>query len=76
MRYRYVLTLLGCALVAVGALRRDWLFSVVWLGGNFIALGVAYGTGSHRVLGKRPDGTISGWSWLVFLPVLVCSAVV
>jgi len=76
MRYRYVLPLLGCALIVAGALRRDWLLSVIWLGGNFVALGIAYGLGSHRILGKRPDGTIARWSWLVFLPVLTCSAVV
>jgi len=71
MRYRYQLMLLGFALFIVAALHRGWTVPVVWLGGDFVALGIAHWTSSHRVLGKRDDGTISPWAWVVFLPYLI-----
>lgn len=76
MHFRYTLSLLGCALIGFGATRRDWLISLVWLGGNFLALGIAYGRGSYRVLGKRSDGTLSRSRRLAFLPFLIFTAAV
>jgi len=71
MSFRCVLPLLGVTLIAVGVVSRDWRLSTMWLGSDFLALGIAYGVGSPRVFGKRSDGTIPAWSWLVFMPLLV-----
>ena len=71
-----LLTLLGVALVVLGILERGWFLIAVWLGGNFLVLGVAHSRGSHRVFGKRADGTLPLWSWLVFLPLLLYTTMV
>jgi hypothetical protein len=76
MSYRHVLTLLGVVLVVLGLLERDWFLVAVWLGGDFLVLGLAHQRGSHRVFGKRPDGTLPLWSWLLFLPLLIYTTVV
>ena len=75
MGYRYVLVLLGCTLIFIGTVRQDWLLFTAWLGGDFLALGIAHSIGSHRVLGKQPDGRISRWGWFLFLPLLVFKTV-
>jgi protein-tyrosine phosphatase len=76
MSNRHVLTLLGVALIIFGLVERGWFLVMVWFGGNFLVLGIAYGRGLHRVFGKRADGTLPLWSWLVFLPLLIYTAVV
>jgi hypothetical protein len=48
----------------------------VWLGCDFLILGIAHGRGSHRVFGKKGDGTLPLWSWLVFFPFLIYTMVV
>ncbi len=62
MSYRHLLTLLGVVLVILGLVKRGWFLMAVWLGCDFLSLGVAHGRGSHRVFGKRPDGTLPRWS--------------
>src|SRR5207249_4991938 len=39
--------------------------------GDFVVLAIAHGKGAHRLFGKRSDGTLPLWRWLVFLPLLV-----
>ena len=76
MGYCYLLSLLGCSLIAIGATQRHGLFILVWLGGNFLALGIAHGCGYHKVLGKRSDGTMSALRWLLFLPLMAFTTAV
>src|SRR6266496_3105666 len=76
MSYRYLLTLLGVALIVLGLMERGWFLVSVWLGCDFLVLGIAHSRGSHRVFGKRPDGRLPKWSWLLFFPLLGCTAVV
>jgi hypothetical protein len=71
MSYRHLLTLLGVVLIVLGLVERNWFLGAVWFGCDFLILGVAHGRGSHRVFGKRADGTLPLWSWLVFLPLLI-----
>lgn len=42
----------------------------VWIGLDFLALAFAHQRGLHRLFGKRRDGTLPWWSWVVFLPML------
>ena len=76
MSYRHLLILLGIVLVVIGLIEGGWFLLAVWFGCDFLTLGVAHRTGSHRVFGKREDGTLPLWSWLVFLPLLVYTAAV
>jgi hypothetical protein len=73
MSHRYLLALLGLLLGAIGTFERGWALSLVWLGGCFLALAIAHGLGAHRVFGKRPDGTLPFWSWVLFLPLHACT---
>jgi hypothetical protein len=76
MSYRHLLTLLGVVLIVLGLVERSWFLVAIWLGCDFLVLGVAHGRGSHRVFGKRADGTLPLWSWLVFLPLLIYTTAV
>ena len=76
MSYRHLLTPLAIVLIVLGFAERGWYLVGVWLGCDFLVLGIAYGRGSHRVFGKRADGTLPLWSWFVFLPLLVYITVV
>jgi hypothetical protein len=76
MSHRYLLALLGLILIVAGLLERGWLIVAVWLGGNLLALGIAHGRGSHRIFGKRADGSLPWWSWLVFFPLLAFATIV
>ena len=76
MSNRHILTLLGVVLVTFGLVERGWFLVMVWFGCDFLVLGIAHLRGWHRVFGKRADGTLPLWSWLVFLPLLIYTAVV
>ena len=76
MSHRHVLVLLGVLLVVFGLVEGAWFLSAVWLGASFLVVGIAHGRGSHGVFGKRGDGTLPLWSWLLFFPLLVYIAAV
>jgi hypothetical protein len=71
MSHRHLLLLLGLLLIAIGLVERGWLLLAVWLGCDFLILAIAHARGDHQVFGKRPDGSLPFWSWLVFLPLLL-----
>ena len=66
-----ILMILGLGLIAPGIIHRGWFLLMIWLGINFLVLGIAHIKGAHRVFGKRPDGTLPVWSWIFFLPLLL-----
>jgi protein-tyrosine phosphatase len=70
MKYALTLSVLGLALVILGfqSLSFGRVF-LIWLGTNFLLLGFAHLRRMHRLFGKRVDGTLPWWSWLVFLPL-------
>jgi hypothetical protein len=70
MSYRHLLALLGSLLIVVGAVERGWMWLAVWLGFDLVALAFAHSKGVHRIFGKRPNGTLPLWAWLIFLPML------
>ena len=41
MSYRHLLTLLGLVLVALGVTERGWFLPAVYLGGDFLVLGLS-----------------------------------
>lgn len=68
MRLPSTLLLLGIVLIATA--HGAWRPFAVWMGLDFLALGIAHASGRHRVFGKRSDGTLPLWSWMLFLPLL------
>ncbi len=68
--YRFVLILLGPLLILGGVLAGGWGLVALWPGVDFIALAIAHFRGAHHLYGKRPDGTLPLWSWLLFFPLL------
>ncbi|MDB6028600.1 MAG: hypothetical protein JWM68_4823 [Verrucomicrobiales bacterium] len=76
MRFQYLLTLLGLGLIAFGLVERGWELLLVWLGIDFLLLGIAHARNAHRIFGKRPDGTMSFSKRLIFLPLLGYTSVV
>jgi protein-tyrosine phosphatase len=66
-----MLFILGAVCVVLGTQVRYWGWLVMWLGADFLIQSVAYFSRSHRVFGKRPDGTLPLWSWLLFFPYFV-----
>lgn len=49
--------------------RHGWPFW--WLAANFALLGGSYYRNVPGIYGKRPNGTLPVWSWMVFLPQLL-----
>ncbi len=76
MTGRHKLTMLGSILVVFGLIERRWWLLGSWFGFSFLALGFAHFLGGHGLLGKRVDGTLSPWSWVLFLPLLTSTLVV
>ena len=69
MNYRISLTFLGLVMIGFGTVDRGWAVIFIWLGINFVLLGLAHAWHAHRLFGKRSDGTLPIWSWLFFLPL-------
>jgi hypothetical protein len=76
MSHRHLLILLGLVLAAIGFFERGWMFLAVWLGCDFIVLGIAHAQGFHLIFGKGRDGSLPLWSWLLFLPFLLYTSAV
>lgn len=69
MKYAGLHFLLGVSLALLA-----WLYPGVagllgWLGACFGMLSLAYALRRPTLLGKRRDGSLSWWSWILFLPL-------
>jgi protein-tyrosine phosphatase len=69
MRHSLLLLVLGGALCMIATVQSGWFLVLGWLGLNFVVLGVAHIRNFERVFGKRSDGTLPLWSWVLFLPL-------
>lgn len=76
MSLRYPLSLLGAVLVAAGLSERGGYWLLAWFGGNFLVLGLAHFWSQPGIFGKRPNGTLPGWSRIIFLPLFLYSGLV
>lgn len=77
MKYATILAILAIALVLLGIDQGGVAGALlIWLAGDFLLLGIAHARKAHRVFGKRADGTLPWWSWLVFLPLHILNLVV
>jgi protein-tyrosine phosphatase len=71
-----MLTLLGIALTIAGVQSGSLGAFLIWLGCDFLLLGIAHFRKAHGLFGKRPDGTLPLWSWIIFLPLFSFSIAV
>src|SRR5437899_9735715 len=69
MSHRYLLVLLGLILIGVGLVQGGWALLAVWLGFDFLILGITHFRRAHGTFGKRPNGSLPVWSWMAFLPL-------
>lgn len=76
MNYKCFLALIGLILIAIGLVERSWFTLLVWLGGDFLILGLAYWQTAHGVFGKNTDGVIPLLHWFIFFPLLAYVTVV
>ena len=70
MRYWHFLAAVGLGLVALAFLQGGWAWLAAWVGFDYLAFAYAHARGVHRLFGKRADGTLPLWAWIVFLPML------
>ncbi len=71
-----MLALIGIALLAIAARGGMPSLLVAWLGLDFLLLAAGHFWRLHRILGKRADGRLSWWSWLIYLPLHVLNLVI
>jgi protein-tyrosine phosphatase len=70
MRYVVVFGLVGCYLGVTAALVGGWAWLLAYPAASFLALAVAYAGAGPSLFGKRPDGRLAWWSYLLLGPVL------
>ena len=73
MKYAVLNFLLGVCAIALGIfaglLIDEWCFLICWPGLNFLLLGLVYAKRWPGIFGKRRDGSLPWWSWVLFLPL-------
>jgi len=69
MSYCWLLPAVGAAICLAGWQAGGWGRLALWLGGDFVLLGLAHAGRNPRLLGKRPDGRLAAWSWAIGLPL-------
>jgi len=63
-------------MISLGVAAGIKMIPVVWLGGDFLLLGMAHAIGTHRIIGKRADGSLAPWAWVLFFPLLIMTMIV
>jgi len=49
---------------------QGWALALLWTGLACLLVSLAYAGLGARVFGKRPDGRLAGWAWVLLLPYL------
>jgi len=77
VKYGVTITLTGVALITICKNANPLLCALgIWLGGNFILLGVAHFGRNHRIFGKRADGRLRAWSFVLFFPLVIVNTTI
>lgn len=71
MKYVVVFTLVAVYLLSLALLLQGWAYLLLWPCLAFALLALAYAGVGPRVFGKRSDGKLAWWSYVLFFPVLV-----
>jgi protein-tyrosine phosphatase len=59
--------LIAAALLGLALWTRLWIF--LWPAAVLMATAIVYAVRAPLALGKRPDGTLAWWAWLVWAPL-------
>jgi hypothetical protein len=62
-----VIPLIAVALVGLAIWTHAWI--LLWPAVVLIAVAIVYAARAPRALGKRPDGTLAWWAWLLWAPL-------
>lgn len=71
MKHAVTYLIAGAVLVGLGIHWGGFALLLVWLGVACLLVGLAYGGVGAAVFGKREDGTLPPWTWVLLLPYLV-----
>jgi protein-tyrosine phosphatase len=71
MKYAAVFTLLAACLGLLAVESGGAAVLLLWPAASFLLFALAYAMAAPRLLGKRPDGRIAWWSWLLYAPVFL-----
>jgi protein-tyrosine phosphatase len=71
MLYAIVFAVLAAYLVALAVYLGDWALLLLWPALGLLLFAAAYAGAGPRLLGKRPDGRLRWWAWLLLGPVLL-----
>lgn len=64
-----VLPWIAAALIGLAIWTRVWI--LLWPAGVLLAVAIVYLARAPRALGKRTDGTIAWWGWILWAPLFV-----
>jgi protein-tyrosine phosphatase len=68
MRYAILFPLLSLGLASIIYRHGGWTWILLWPVITCLAVGIAYALNDARLFGKRRNGTIAPWSFLLLLP--------
>ncbi len=71
MKYSIAFSLLSLVFVIYAIFLGDFWFLLLWPATSFALLGAAYAGLGAKLLGKRSNGKIAWWAWILFLPYLL-----
>lgn len=71
MNPKYLITLVGITLIAYGWTEHGWSIVLIWLGINFLILGLAHAFNWTNIFGKKSTGILPFWSIISFFPLLL-----
>jgi protein-tyrosine phosphatase len=71
MRYGLTFFVCGVAFAAIAYALGGFAWLFAWLGADFLIHGLGYAGLGPRVLGKRQDGTIAPWAYVVLGPQML-----
>jgi protein-tyrosine phosphatase len=71
MRYGLSFIALGASITGLAVLIGDAGLALLWPGFSFFLVSTAYLTRRPALLGKRADGTLAGWAFLLLWPYLL-----
>src|SRR5262249_13504150 len=70
MKYAAVFAALACYLGVLAVALGGWAYLLSWPAGAFLLFAAAYAGARPGLLGKRPDGRLAWWSFVLFCPAL------
>jgi protein-tyrosine phosphatase len=70
MKHALTYLISGAVLSALGLYFGGWAYLLLWPAVACLLIGVAYAGAGAGIFGKRPDGSLPWWSWVLLLPYL------